>query len=90
MTQPLNQKHRRGAPLGNQNAHKHGLRSAAAIEKRRRRNAMLKACALVLSRMGMVDGRCRCRPIRPDQWEYLPPEWQVLLRGSRIKAPSIY
>ena len=39
---------------------------------------MLKACALVMYRLGMISGRCRYGPIRPDQWQYLPPEWQEL------------
>lgn len=79
MTQPIKQKPSRGTPLGNQNALKHGRRSAAAIEKRRGRNAMLKASALVLSHLGMLDGRCRCKPLRPDQIRYVPAEWLPLI-----------
>ena len=39
---------------------------------------MLKACALVMHRLGMLSGRCRCNPIRHDQWQYLPSEWREL------------
>ena len=75
MPQPNKQKPRRGAPHGNQNALKHGRRTAAAIEDRKRRNAEMKAIALLLSRQGMLTHRCRCKPVRPDQIAYLPVEW---------------
>jgi hypothetical protein len=39
---------------------------------------MLKACALVMHRLGMLSGRCRCNPIRHDQWQYLPSECREL------------
>lgn len=73
------QPNRGGAPLGNQNRFIHGRRSRAFIQQRRQRAAILKASALLLSQSGMLLGRCRSRPIRPDQWEYLPPEWRSLL-----------
>ena len=72
------QPNRGGAPLGNQNRLIHGRRSRAFIQHRRQRAAMLKACALVMHRLGMFSGRCRSRPIRPDQWQYLPSEWREL------------
>ena len=75
MPQSIKQKTSRGAPLGNTNALKHGRRTAAAIEDRKRRNAQLKAVALLMSRQGMLTHRCRCKPLRPDQIRFLPPEW---------------
>jgi len=90
MSQPNNQKPRRGAPAGNSNAWKHGGRSAEAIEARRRRSALMKGAGLLLARQGMLTHRCRCKPVRPDQIRFLPPEWlpivaplyAVLLRGK--------
>ena len=75
MSQLIKQKPRRGAPVGNTNALKHGRRTAAAIEDRKRRNAQMKAAALLLARQGMLTHRCRCKPVRPDQIRFLPPEW---------------
>ena len=75
MPQPVKQKASRGAPAGNQNAKKHGGRSAEAIEARRRRCALMKAAGLLLARQGMLTHRCRCKPVRPDQIAYLPVEW---------------
>jgi len=75
MPQANKQKTRRGAPVGNQNALKHGRRTAAAIEDRKRRNAEMKAAGLLLSRQGWLTHRCRCKPLRPDQIRFLPPEW---------------
>lgn len=75
MPRSIKQKTTRGAPLGNQNALKHGGRSAEAIEARRRRNALMKAVALLLSRQGMLTHRCKCRPLRDDQIRFVPPEW---------------
>jgi len=75
MPRSIKQKTTRGAPLGNQNALKHGRRTAAAIENRKRRNAEMKAAALLLARQGMLTHRCRCKPLRPDQIRFLPPEW---------------
>ena len=88
MPQGTKQPRRPGAPKGNQNALKHGLRSAAAIENRRGRNAMLKASALVLSHLGMLDGRCRCKPLRPDQIQYVPAEWLPLISPWYLMMPS--
>jgi len=75
MPQPNKQKTRRGAPVGNQNALRHGRRTAAAIEDRKRRNAEMKAAGLLLSRQGMLTHRCRCKPLRDDQIRFVPPEW---------------
>jgi len=75
MPQPNKQKTRRGAPAGNTNALKHGRRTAAAIEDRKRRNAQMKAAGLLLSRQGWLTHRCKCKPVRPDQIAYLPVEW---------------
>ena len=75
MPQSIKQKTTRGAPLGNQNARKHGGRSAEAIEARRRRSALMKAAALLLSRQGWFTHRCKCKPLRDDQIRFLPPEW---------------
>ena len=75
MPQPIKQKPRRGAPVGNTNALKHGRRTAAAIEDRKRRNAQMKAAALLLARQGMLTHRCRCKPLRDDQIRFVPPEW---------------
>ena len=90
MPQGTKQARRPGAPKGNQNALKHGRRSAAAIEKRRSRNAMLKASALVLSHLGMLDGRCRCKPLRPDQIQYVPAEWLPLISPWYFLVPDRY
>jgi len=79
MPQSLKQKTNRGAPLGNQNALKHGRRTAAAIEDRKRRNAEMKAAALLLARQGMLTHRCRCKPLRPDQVRFVPPEWLAIV-----------
>ena len=75
MPQSTKQKASRGAPLGNQNARKHGDRSAVAIEARRRRNALMKAVGLLLANQGMLTHRCRCKPLRDDQIRFVPPEW---------------
>ena len=75
MPQSIKQKTTRGAPLGNQNALKHGRRTAAAIEDRKRRNAEMKAAALLLARQGWLTHRCKCRPLRDDQIRFVPPEW---------------
>jgi len=75
MSQLIKQKPRRGAPVGNTNALKHGRRTAAAIEDRKRRNAQMKAAALLLARQGMLTHRCRCKPLRDDQIRFVPPEW---------------
>lgn len=75
MPQPIKQKTSRGAPVGNRNALKHGRRTAAAIEDRKRRNAQMKAAGLLLANQGMLTHRCKCRPVRPDQVAYLPVEW---------------
>ena len=75
MPRSIKQKTTRGAPLGNQNALKHGGRSAEAIEARRRRSALMKAAGLLLARQGWLTHRCRCKPLRPDQIAYLPVEW---------------
>jgi hypothetical protein len=75
MPQPNKQKTRRGAPAGNTNALKHGRRTAAAIEDRKRRNAQMKAAGLLLARQGMLTHRCRCKPLRDDQIRFLPLEW---------------
>ena len=90
MPQGTKQPRRPGAPKGNQNARKHGRRSAAAIENRRGRNAMLKASALVLSHLGMLDGRCRCKPLRPDQIQYVPAEWLPLISPWYLMMPDRY
>ena len=75
MPRSIKQKTRRGAPAGNQNAKKHGGRSAEAIEARRRRCALMKAAGLLLARQGMLTHRCKCRPLRDDQIRFVPPEW---------------
>ena len=75
MSQLIKQKARRGAPASNSNAWKHGGRSAEAIEARRRRSALMKGAGLLLARQGMLTHRCRCKPVRPDQIRFLPPEW---------------
>ena len=75
MPQPIKQKTSRGAPAGNTNALKHGRRTAAAIEDRKRRNAQLKAAGLLLAKQGMLTHRCKCRPLRDDQIRFVPPEW---------------
>jgi hypothetical protein len=75
MPRSIKQKTTSGAPLGNQNARKHGGRSAEAIEARRRRSALMKAAALLLSRQGWSTHRCKCKPLRPDQIRFVPPEW---------------
>jgi hypothetical protein len=90
MPQGTKQPRHPGAPKGNQNALKHGRRSAAAIEKRRSRNAMLKASALVLNQLGMLDGRCRCKPLRPDQIQYVPAEWLPLISPWYFLVPDRY
>ena len=75
MPRSIKQKTNRGAPLGNQNALKHGRRTAAAIEDRKRRNAEMKAAGLLLSRQGWLTHRCRCKALRDDQIRFVPPEW---------------
>ena len=88
MTQASKQSRRPGPPFGNQNALKHGRRTAAAIEKRKGRNAFLKASGLLLSRLGMLDGRCRCRPLRPDQVAYIPAEWLPIISHWYAAMPE--
>ena len=93
MSQPINQKPRRGAPAGNSNAWKHGGRSAEAIEARRRRSAHMKAAGLLLARQGMLTHRCRCKPVRPDQIRFLPPEWLPIvapLYAALLKGKPIF
>ena len=75
MPQSIKQKTTRGAPAGNSNALKHGCRTAAAIEDRKRRNAEMKAIALLLARQGWLTHRCKCKPLRDDQIRFVPPEW---------------
>ena len=79
MPQSIKQKTSRGAPVGNTNALKHGCRTAAAIEDRKRRNAKMKAAALLLANQGMLTHRCRCKPLRDDQIRFVPPEWMKIV-----------
>ncbi len=69
------QSRRPGAPLGNQNRLIHGRRSKAFIERRKKTAAILRASALAMSRLGFLSGRCRCRPLRPDQLRFVPDDW---------------
>jgi hypothetical protein len=88
MPQGNKQPRRPGAPLGNQNALKHGRKTMVAIEKRKSRNAFLKASALLLSRLGALEGRCRCRPLRPDQVVYIPAEWLPIISPWHAKLAT--
>lgn len=73
------QSRRPGAPLGNQNRLIHGRRSKAFIARRKETAAVLKASALIAMKFGILNGRCRPRPIRDDQLHHVPPEWLPLI-----------
>jgi hypothetical protein len=80
--QTSEQKRRRGAPLGNRRAWRHGRRSAGAIEKRKAGAAARKAAGLILARLALLgDYRHRPRPIRPDQHRHLGDEALAILAG---------
>lgn len=64
-------KSRRGAPLGNRNARKHGLRSEAATRAKKLVSARLKAICLLGDACGIFLGRLRPRPLRLDQYRLL-------------------
>ena len=78
---------RRGPPLGNRNALKHGRRTAEAIKNRKLRVARMKACAIAGGAIGMFVGKIRRRPIRHDQLELLQMH-EPLLARFLAAAPS--
>jgi hypothetical protein len=83
--QTSEQKRRRGAPLGNRRAWRHGRRSAAAIEKRKAGAASRKAAGLVLVKLGLLGPyRHRPRPLRHDQLPRLDAEGLALLRRLKV------
>lgn len=88
-SQSVVQSRRRGAPVGNQNRLVHGCRSRASIERRKEAAAAIKACALMLSKLGMLDGRCRYRPLRPDQLRFIPPEWIPAIAPYFVQPAAI-
>lgn len=67
------QPRRRGAQPGNQNAYRHGRRSAQAILARKLGRARLKAAAKIGLAIGMFHPRHlpKPRPLRPDQLRLL-------------------
>ncbi len=50
--------HKRGAPIGSQNARKHGMRDATAMEAMRARGAFYRLCR---ETMGLVKEACDAR-----------------------------
>ena len=79
-------RHRRGGQPGNQNALKHGRRSAAATLARKRSRAVLKAASHLLTALGAFPPgqEPRCRPLRGDQWaivaEHEPELFALMLQ----------
>ena len=72
-TKMTNQSRRRGAQPGNQNAVKHGRRSAQAILGRKLSRARLKAAAHLGLACGLFNPSClpKPRPMRMDQMRLL-------------------
>jgi hypothetical protein len=86
--QTSEQKRRRGAPLGNRRAWRHGQRSAAAVERRKAGAVARKMAASILAGLRLLPGyRCRPRPIRADQHRHLDGEVLQLLQ--RLGVPGL-
>jgi len=74
---PLNeQKRKRGAPLGNENAWKHGRYSAARIAAHRASVMRVRGLGLIASALGLAP--VRNRRLLPDQWLQMNQEMRVL------------
>jgi len=73
MPEMANQSRRRGGQAGNQNACRHGRRTARAIHARKLSRARLKAVAHIGLAIGMFhpDRLPKPRPVRADQLRLL-------------------
>jgi len=74
---PLNeQKRKRGAPLGNKNAWKHGRYSAARIAAHRASVMRVRGLGLIASALGLAP--VRNRRLLPEQWLQMNQEMRCL------------
>jgi hypothetical protein len=80
---------RPGAPLGNQNAFIHGRRSKQSSDLCRARAANMKALAWALRELGMIQDRCRPRPLRPDQARFIDQELLEVVRVAGGYYPEL-
>ena len=80
----------RGAQPGNQNARRHGRRSAAAVTAAKLSTARIKALSYIIWSSGLADwaGRYRISPLRPDQIALLQQLDPELLRFASQCVPS--
>jgi hypothetical protein len=74
---PLNeQRRKRGAPLGNRNAWKHGKYAAARLAAHKASTLRIRALGLIAAALGLVPARNR--PLAPEQWARLDSAMRYL------------
>ena len=89
LSKAANNRNKGGAPFGNKNAYKHGMRSRAYIMHQRLTRARLKALAHIAKNCNLLadDGTTTLpRPIRADQWLLLQEKDPLLVE---ILAPHV-
>jgi hypothetical protein len=90
-----NEPRKRCCQVRNQNARKHGRRTAQAQRQRKLASATVEALQHLLVAEGMVprsEGRIRPCPIRPDQMALLikaEPELAALVRAAGVYLPDV-
>jgi len=91
---PSNDQRKPGGQPGNQNALKHGRRTAEARRRQKLAHASLKALQHLLNAQGMIprsEGRIRPRPLRQDQMALLieaEPELAAMVRAAGVYLPD--
>jgi hypothetical protein len=74
---PLNeQRRKRGAPLGNRNAWRHGKYAAARLAAHKASVMRVRGLGLIASALGLAP--VRNRPLLPEQWLQVDQELRLL------------
>jgi hypothetical protein len=68
----------------------HGRYARATLENRRAGIAAVRLLAHAMHHLGMVEGACRVRPLRADQWQALAtlrPDTHAIADAAGLTLP---